>query len=454
MCERVPNNVKKLDAPFDIYKFDCQSMIPINEAFKLREVLLTMPFKKRTCDLYSFSQSSDFYRISNKNKPIEVQQLLEVLVQIKQKISTYLGQKFNNSISVSCSKYDIGDYLLCHDDRVDDRRVAFIYYLNYDWLSEWGGSLDIYSVDKHYNANSILQNIVPEFNAFLFFPVGNFTYHQVSENISKFPRITINGWFHCDNFAWSKHIQNKELTMSLKHIFLPIKVPKKDTHFTKRSIEKTYFERNFRKYIKEGFNTDGYGVCGQFFNSVALDGLSSALFSNNLKWEIKGPLNKMHYKVLNMNNLPEVIFNLVNMLRTEHMIQFFKDCTGLDFIGVNVEVQRWHGGHYMVSGGNDGYKNMHVFRVYIFFSHCIGTMNTDGEDDLYYVFEEHNAFYPKFKCTPQNNTMLLVNRFSNMEVYTKYCRKIDGHSWTVVVANYMIKDMFNCKIKLEKMHKL
>lgn len=83
-------------------------MIPINEAFKLRNALLTMSFKKRSCDLYSFSQSSDFYRISNKEKPIAVQQLLEILVEIKQKVSTYLGLTFNNTISVSCSKYDSG----------------------------------------------------------------------------------------------------------------------------------------------------------------------------------------------------------------------------------------------------------------------------------------------------------------------------------------------------------
>jgi len=71
--------------------------------------------------------------------------------------------------------------LLCHDDRVDDRSVAFVYYLNYDWLDEWGGTFDIYSVDKNYNANKIVKNINPQFNTMLFFPVGKHTYHQASK---------------------------------------------------------------------------------------------------------------------------------------------------------------------------------------------------------------------------------------------------------------------------------
>lgn len=70
--------------------------------------------------------------------------------------------------------------MLCHDDCVDDRSVAFIYYLNYDWLNEWGGTLDVYSVDKDFNAVNIEQSINPEFNTMIFFPVGKHTYHQVS----------------------------------------------------------------------------------------------------------------------------------------------------------------------------------------------------------------------------------------------------------------------------------
>lgn len=107
-----PESVRKLDTPFDVYKFDCKGIIKNSDAFKLRKSLLKMPFKKKSCDLYSFGQSADFFKIKNNQRPQEIQQFLNILKTIKQKIANHLGKKFNNVISVSCSKYDHGGNLL------------------------------------------------------------------------------------------------------------------------------------------------------------------------------------------------------------------------------------------------------------------------------------------------------------------------------------------------------
>lgn len=103
-----------MDAPFDVYKFDCKNVIQNADAFRLRTALLTMNFKKKSCDLYSFSQSPDFNRISNNQKPNEVIQFLEVLKEIKKNVATYLNKTFNNVTSVSCSKYDHGGNLILY----------------------------------------------------------------------------------------------------------------------------------------------------------------------------------------------------------------------------------------------------------------------------------------------------------------------------------------------------
>lgn len=40
------------------------------------------------------------------------------------------------------------DTLLCHDDELEDRRVAFIYYLvPVNWTEQEGGSLDMFNVN-------------------------------------------------------------------------------------------------------------------------------------------------------------------------------------------------------------------------------------------------------------------------------------------------------------------
>lgn len=83
-------------------------MISNFDAFKLRAALLKMQFKRKSCDLYSFSQSGDFYKLLIKDRPKEVQRFLDVLKEIKQNIAAYLGKRFNKTISVSCSKYDLG----------------------------------------------------------------------------------------------------------------------------------------------------------------------------------------------------------------------------------------------------------------------------------------------------------------------------------------------------------
>lgn len=105
-------SVRKLETPFDVYKFDCKGVIKNSDAFKLRKSLLKMPFKKKSCDLYSFGQSADFFKIKNNQRPQEIQQFLNILKVIKQNIAKLLGKTFNNVISVSCSKYDHGGNVL------------------------------------------------------------------------------------------------------------------------------------------------------------------------------------------------------------------------------------------------------------------------------------------------------------------------------------------------------
>lgn len=49
----------------------------------------------------------------------------------------------------------------------------------------------------------------------------------------------------------------------------------------------------FREAIKETYNNaGGYIMCDEFFKSDMNDVLSNELFSNDLQWKIKGPINK------------------------------------------------------------------------------------------------------------------------------------------------------------------
>lgn len=95
------------------------------------------------------------------------------------------------------------DVLLCHDDELEGRRVAFILYLVPPWQSSDGGTLDLYSTDSEYPAwcvwcvlldnrslicssssgnfqpQSIVKSIVPSSNTLVLFEVSPVSFHQV-----------------------------------------------------------------------------------------------------------------------------------------------------------------------------------------------------------------------------------------------------------------------------------
>ena len=56
------------------------------------------------------------------------------------------GIELDDSLALFHAKYTRGDYLLCHDDELEGRRVAFIYYMvPEDWSQQDGGGLQLFS---------------------------------------------------------------------------------------------------------------------------------------------------------------------------------------------------------------------------------------------------------------------------------------------------------------------
>ena len=50
----------------------------------------------------------------------------------------------------------IADTLLCHDDELEERHIAYIFYLVPDsWGREDGGTLDLFDVDGEWDLSSV-----------------------------------------------------------------------------------------------------------------------------------------------------------------------------------------------------------------------------------------------------------------------------------------------------------
>lgn len=57
-------------------------------------------------------------------------------------------------------------------------------------------------------------------------------------------------------------------------------------------IEDMYNDFLFRETIKETFSGDGHILLHGFFKPSMVEMLFNELFSNDLQWKVKGPLNK------------------------------------------------------------------------------------------------------------------------------------------------------------------
>ena len=58
------------------------------------------------------------------------------------------GIELNEKLALFYAEYRATDHLLCHDDELEGRQVAFILYLTPGWTAADGGSLDLFAVGK------------------------------------------------------------------------------------------------------------------------------------------------------------------------------------------------------------------------------------------------------------------------------------------------------------------
>jgi len=150
-------------------------------------------FFEKNSDLFNFLQTNDFCNIKNTTLKLLRDTLInrDFINFIEELTKTKISQ---TKIDMSASLYKKGDYLLCHDDRLEKRKLAYIIYLS-TLKKEDGGSLNLFSsIDK--NPQKIEKKIFPKANSFMIFEVTSSSFHEVEEILRKNERISIAGWFY------------------------------------------------------------------------------------------------------------------------------------------------------------------------------------------------------------------------------------------------------------------
>ena len=87
-----------------------------------------------------------------KIKSENIEKLKDVLYsdEFRSALQSITGVKLlglTKDVAISAAIYESTDRLLCHDDELEGRRIAFILYLVEDWTDDDAGHLDLFNVD-------------------------------------------------------------------------------------------------------------------------------------------------------------------------------------------------------------------------------------------------------------------------------------------------------------------
>ncbi len=100
-----------------------------------------------------------------------------------------------SKIDMAAYVYGLGDFLLPHDDQVENRIIAYSLHLTPDLEENDGGSLDLFEAKKQ-GKSQLVKSIIPKFNSLNMFEVSATSWHQVSEVLTDIQRLTLTGWYH------------------------------------------------------------------------------------------------------------------------------------------------------------------------------------------------------------------------------------------------------------------
>jgi len=173
-----------------------EDFLPVIEAVDLIKALRKEKFFLKEADLFTFYQTNDLKSVKNKTLQEFNYYLCHEFAQELEKITKSKIKR--DCIDISGNLYQNTNYLLPHDDRLEHRSFAFLYYLS-DLEKKDGGVLALYDTKKISRAetpNKVAKRIIPKFNTMVIFQVSNKSFHEIEELLHDKQRLALSGWFH------------------------------------------------------------------------------------------------------------------------------------------------------------------------------------------------------------------------------------------------------------------
>ncbi|EFN74046.1 2-oxoglutarate and iron-dependent oxygenase domain-containing protein 1 [Camponotus floridanus] len=338
-------NLEIISKPFRICRI---SNFLKNERFieNLKCELENHDHKRKVTDLYQFEKTDDLFGASDYCSQMLYKSFQKDLASWMERNTDI---KLNKTISMSSARYYETDYLLCHDDNMGDRRIAYILYLSKGWTEEDGGALELFDTDEHGSPNKVVRSLVPEYNSLIFFEVVENSYHQVAEVMTDDKcRWSINGWFHG---PLKECYQAKSPRFDLIRNFIE---PNTTEIELSSWISKRYLLPSIIDQIHENVMKEPYTFLESFLKESVYEQIANDLTSQDISWRMAGPADIRHYEIADEQTLPKLLKDFYNLFKSLSFFELLWKYTGLDLVPdektmrpkMTIELQRWSAGCY------------------------------------------------------------------------------------------------------------
>lgn len=167
----------------------------LDKAKDVKNTLLEQEYYIEEHDLYKFMRTINFKDIKDK----KIKDFTEFISsnEFISFMENLTGLKFvRDKFELHSLNFHNTHYLLCHDDQVQERSIAFIIYFCEDFNKDDGGELELFNSNSKGEPTTVVQSILPKFNQFTCFEVSTKSYHQVNEVLVDKDRLSIGGWFY------------------------------------------------------------------------------------------------------------------------------------------------------------------------------------------------------------------------------------------------------------------
>eukprot|EP01134_Creolimax_fragrantissima_P001980 CFRG1980T1 len=417
----------------------------------VRADLETIPHKENHNDLYYFLQSRDL-----KDCTLPYVSMLRnwLYADVRTLCESLTGFKLDpNTLNLFSARYPSTGRLLCHDDQLEGRAIAFIIYLSAeDWRKEEGGALEVFDTmkadtqsdhdDRPKPTSAPSLGLSPSWNTFSCFEVSKNSFHQVQEVLGERTRYSIGGWYFKANGGVIPNLQQKSIKSDAKTI------PGEGSEFVveeKRStinlaewINPVYLQESSKRNISDKFVEESSIQLKNFLLQDKYESVAKALKEeerlNNEDsfWTIN--VTPIIARYASPVGATDELTHIKNLISSTEFVDFVNAIAGLEVTKGITRVRKFAHGDFTLLPNGDTHRETECLEVSLVFSSKDKHWDAKWGGVKTYLVEGEEVI----SICPDANTLSLVFRSEETERFVQYIDHRAGDcSYVDVEAIYM-----------------